>query len=219
MTEPLQDSITCYRLLRDRYLQWKKLFINAKKDLLSEFQILGLIGEILFLKEFLIPKYGEKVALQGWSGQELTHKDFSYDKEWYEIKTILDASVSIKISSLEQLDSDLPGKLSVYKLEKMSPEFTGISLNSLVHETAESFSGTELRDTFLDKVSSQGFSFREEYDDFVYRQKEIMHFCVDGDFPRLCRKDVPKAILKATYEIALTEMAPFKCDTIQDKEQ
>ena len=67
------------------------MFINAKRDLLSEFQILGLMGEILFLREFLIPKYGEKMALLGWSGQELTHKDFSYANEWYEIKTILDS--------------------------------------------------------------------------------------------------------------------------------
>lgn len=210
MTMPLDDSAACYRLLRDRFLQWKKMFINAKRDLLTEFQILGLIGEILFLREFLIPKYGEKVALQGWSGQELTHKDFSYAKEWYEIKTILDSSVSVKISSLEQLDSDLPGVLSVYKMEKMSPEFSGISLNSLVQKMAASFSDSELRDRFLDKVSSQGFSFREEYDDFVYRKKENMLFSVDIKFPRLTRRDIPEAILKATYEIALTEMAPFQ---------
>lgn len=150
------------------------------------------------------------MALLGWSGQELTHKDFSYANEWYEIKTILDSSVSVKISSLEQLDSDLPGILSVYKMEKMSPEFSGISLNSLVRETAASFSTTEFRDSFLDKVSSQGFSFREEYDDFVYRKKENMLFSVDERFPRLTKRDVPEAILKAAYEIALTEMAPFQ---------
>ena len=41
----------------NRYNQWKKMFYGSSK-LLSENEILGLIGELLFLKDYAVKKYG-----------------------------------------------------------------------------------------------------------------------------------------------------------------
>lgn len=117
----------------NRYNQWKKMFYGSSK-LLTENEILGLIGELLFLKDFAIREYGTTIGLNGWSGPEPTHKDFSFDNFWYEIKTINSFKNSVTISSIEQLDSENEGRLIVYSLEKMSPSFRGITLNALVQK-------------------------------------------------------------------------------------
>ena len=53
--------------------------------------------------------------MKSWSGQELTHKDFSMENTWYEIKTIGCGQQNIKISSLEQLDSVYDGEIVVFQ--------------------------------------------------------------------------------------------------------
>ena len=47
---------------------------------------MGLIGELLFLRDEMIPTKGLDAALESWMGPEKTHKDFSYDNDWYEVK-------------------------------------------------------------------------------------------------------------------------------------
>ena len=106
----------------------------TNKEILSVIEIMGLIGELLFLKDYSFGKYGMRSAILGWSGTEPTHKDFSYDDEWYEIKCIDTHKTAVNISSLEQLDSVVDGKLVIIKLEKMSASFDGLSLNKLIKE-------------------------------------------------------------------------------------
>lgn len=77
-TSTLKDADGGYNAIVVRFHQWKKMFITSKRVFLNENQIMGLIGELLFLKEQLIGRIGVYEALRSWSGQELTHKDFSY---------------------------------------------------------------------------------------------------------------------------------------------
>lgn len=95
----------------------EKMFYGNSK-ILSENEVIGLIGELLFLKDYCFPIYGISIGLNGWSGPEPTHKDFSYKNEWYEIKSINSFKNTVSISSIEQLDSLVEGKLVVYSFEK-----------------------------------------------------------------------------------------------------
>ena len=90
---------------------------------MSDTEIVGLLGELLFMDDHMIPQYGVATALASWMGPEKTHKDFSTENMWYEIKTINSGKTTVRISSLEQLDGDIEGQLVVYDLEKMSPSF------------------------------------------------------------------------------------------------
>ena len=94
---------------------------------------MGLIGELLFLRDYMIPTYGEDNALLSWSGSELTHKDFSLKDCWYEVKAISTGKGSVRISSLEQLQSSIEGELAVFQLEKMSPVYDGVTINKLAN--------------------------------------------------------------------------------------
>lgn len=204
------DDETAYHTLRSRYYSWRQLFRpdNAR---MTESEIMGLIGELLFLRDYMIPERGIDVALDSWMGPEKTHKDFSDQQDWFEIKTISFGKESVRISSVEQLDSDVDGTLVVYELEKMSPSFEGIKLNQLVNNIIALLTNSSQRETFMAKLQLYDFDFSNEYDAIVFVLKNRNMYRVDStNFPRLHRVMLPDAILRVQYELLLTEIEPFK---------
>jgi hypothetical protein len=143
-------------------------------------------------------------GLNGWSGPEPTHKDFSYKNDWYEIKSINTFKSSVLISSLEQLDSELDGRLVVYSFEKMSSSFSGITLNKLVAEISNQLEYETDRDIFFNKLKQVGYSYNEVYDNYVYNFVKYNTYLVNNDFPRIKSDDLPKGIAKVQYEVLLS---------------
>ena len=204
------DVTLSYQAVVNRFFQWKKMFNNGNMKKLTESEIMGLIGEILLLKDLLFEKYGEHKALKGWSGQELTHKDFSYENIWYESKAIIKSGTTLKISSIEQLTSNVNGILGVHILEKMSSVFNGITLNQLINDVYEQMEGLEDKDMFMNKVAIQGFVFDEYYDDFVYALCDFKSFIVNDSFPKLTRNVLSNAIVKVQYELSVKDILEFE---------
>lgn len=192
-----------YMEIINRYNQWKKMFTGNKK-VLSENEVIGLIGELMFLKEFIFKNYNITEGLNGWSGPEPTHKDFSIKNEWYEIKAISTFKNTITISSLEQLDSELDGHLVVYQFEKMSSSFNGVTLNNLILEITNELQYEIEKDIFFEKLKQVGYSYNEIYDNYVYNFVERDSYLVDKNFPRIKMIDLPKEIIKVQYELSLS---------------
>ncbi len=209
--EKLVEDQKIYETILHRFYAWKKMF-SSQNSLLSENEVMGLIGELLFLKDFLFPRYGQSTAIKSWSGQELTHKDFSLDNIWYEVKTIHTAKNSISISSLEQLQSNNTGEIVVISLEKMSPSFNGININRLIGEIIELLSKPEDRDSFIIKITGQGFLPDESYNDWIYDAKSIKRYRVNEHFPALCRSHISPVIARAQYELLLPMLTDFLID-------
>lgn len=208
-TKDLKNEKDGYKAITTRFFQWKKMFVLSKNTFLTEPEIMGMIGEILFLRGPLAEEIGLSEALKSWSGQELTHKDFSCSDKWYEVKTISRGNTTVRISSLEQLDSDKNGELIVYSLEKMSPAYNGISLNKLILETRQMFLSADDADTFLAKVAMQGYEYNNYYDEFVFEVSGLARYKVTDQFPKLTHANVPKEITKANYDLALAEIMSF----------
>ncbi len=208
-TRGLKDKNEGYNAIINRFYQWKKLFVSSKGNILTEPQIMGLIGEILYLRGTLADKIGLSAALKSWSGQELTHKDFSYGNSWTEVKTVGSGGTTVKISSLEQLESNTPGELAVYILEKMSSSYKGITLNKLIMETRNLFAANDDREDFLSKVALQGYEYNDVYDEYVYEIRSYNRYIVTEGFPRLVPNMVMPAIKKATYEISIAELKDY----------
>ena len=209
-TSTLTDENEGYNAIVVRFNQWKKLFVLSKYNHMHETAITGLIGELLFLKNELVERIGITGALKSWSGQELTHKDFSYDNTWAEIKTIKRSSQSIHISSLEQLDSEYEGELVVYALEKMSGNYNGITLNKLVIDILNMSLDNCDRDLFLSKVALHGYEYDNYYDDFVFELIYVKKYRIDVDFPKLTPFNTPENVIKASYEIDLNKITEYE---------
>jgi hypothetical protein len=208
-TNIIVDDDTAYKTLRSRFFSWRQLF-KPNSGRMSEQEVMGLIGELLFLQKYLIPKMGADSALDSWTGPEKLHKDFSFDSEWYEVKTVSFGKESVKISSAEQLDGDTVGYLCVYELERMSANFNGIRVNQLVKDIISELDSAQQRELFMDKLNLYGFDFSQEYDQLVFVVKNYTVYMVDSDnFPRIRKNVLPDAICKISYEIQLSKISQF----------
>lgn len=204
------DDEAAYHTLRSRYYSWRQLF-RPDNAPMTEAEVMGLIGELIFLKDHMIPERGIDVALESWMGPEKTHKDFSDQQDWFEVKAISFGKESVRISSVEQLDSDTDGTLIIYELEKMSPSFDGLKLNQLANSIIASLKNATQREKFMDKLQLFGFDFSNEYDNLVYALRSEHTYKVDtNNFPRIHRAKLPDAITRVQYELLLTEIEPFK---------
>jgi hypothetical protein len=210
-TRTITDNTKAYKIILDRFFSWKKMF-SVQKNLLSEAEVMGLIGEMLFLRDFLFNKYGKSEAVRSWSGQELTHKDFSYNNIWYEVKAIHSGKDSVRISSLEQLECNSYGELVVFLLEKMSLIYNGITINSLAISLLNSLELDSDKDLFLSCIMKQGFIFNDSYDDLVFELISMTRYQVNSDFPKLTRKDINEAILKVQYDLSLAILNSYIID-------
>ena len=203
------------KFIIDRYIKWHKLMEHLRPDLMDISRQKGLIGELIFLEECL-KKYSANLALSGWIGPEGADQDFIYNNNWVEVKAVSIASENISISSLEQLDADLPGNISVFFLDKTSPEdANGFSLTQKVNDIRDIFSSeVEAKEIFENKLYAYGYKDKREYEEQKYRLGGRKNYIVSQNFPRLIRSSMPSQIVEAKYCISLSGIEEFRNQVI-----
>lgn len=193
-----------------RWHNWISLFKNPNDNLLSESEIKGLIGELYFLNVYMFKKYGYEKSLNSWMGPEMSHKDFEINKEWYEIKTINDNALSVKISSLEQLDSNIVGNLVIIKVEQNNQEVENtVSLNSYVNKIKDKLP-SNLIYLFEKKLLTVKYFYNTDYDKYIYSIRSLSFYNVKDNFPKIKSDNLSRGIVKVSYEILLSEINEFK---------
>lgn len=194
-----------------RWKYWKEMFGRRKSVLLDKNEVKGLVGELIELKRYFIPKYGVQNAIKSWMGPLLGHKDFEISNTWYEIKAINDSATQIIISSLEQLDSDYDGYLSIVKLADSSPvAVNAFNLNELVVRVMDDITDPDDMTAFRIKLDNVGYEVNEVYDNYNFIYKGTNIYNVDNSFPRITRKDVSKSIGNVKYTLMLDGLSDFK---------
>lgn len=204
------QAITC-AIIRWKY--WKEMFGKRKQTVLDKQEIKGLIGELLILKEGILTRWGEERAVQAWMGPLFGHKDFEIDDTWYEVKSVNENALQVKISSFEQLESDRKGHLIVVRLEDTSTVAeNSININKLVAEIISVITDVESLRILQTKLDNIGYSFDEEYNSWNFLYKGSQSYYVDDTFPRIRKKDVDNAIGNAQYTIMLDGIERFRED-------
>jgi len=192
-----------------RWDTWISFFQKSALPL-SESEIIGLIGEIHFLKNVMAKKYGISRALEAFIGVDRAHKDFEIDDTWYEIKTTHYGARSVGISSIEQLDATNSGKLEIITLDQSTPGTAeNMSLNSIVHQFRELLDSKQLLE-FDEKLRKSNYVEDARYDDYNYLFIRRDEYEVAEEFPRITSGTLPNGITKASYEIDISAIQQFK---------
>lgn len=192
-----------------RWNKWRFMFKKANTDLLSENQVVGLMGELLFLENYMFNEYGIEKALIAWQGPSNCHKDFEIMDTWYEVKSVRQ-SQTVKISSVEQLDSNIEGNLEVIFLDKTNSESNNaIFLNKLVEKIGNKISCFETYKLFNKRLMDVGYFYDEEYDKYIYKFIKRNTYAVNNDFPKIKSEDLKDGIVRVSYEIALQDINKF----------
>jgi hypothetical protein len=198
--------------LKNRYYIWQSMFKRGRNTVTTE-MVRGLFGELRFLDDVLISKYGVEDAINAWSGTTGTAKDFSRGDEWFEVKAVSSSAVSVKISSISQLTAEQPGHLIIIKLEAMSSMFTNgqSSIGEVVARILAKIDIEESRELFLGKIQSYGINLTEEYCNDKFNVVSVKSYLVDDLFPRILETDIKyKEICKLSYELIINSLEKYK---------
>ena len=169
----------------ERWKKWINMFKNSQNMFLSENEVRGLLGELIYLEKYMFIKYGIDKSLESWIGSSLSHKDFEINDTWYEIKTIKENALTVTISSIEQLDSKENGELVLIKLEPSNESINEpIILNDYIKKIESYFSNEYQINAFKSKLDERRYFYTPEYDKYVYSIKSIDHYVVIEEFPR-----------------------------------
>jgi hypothetical protein len=193
----------------DRWNTWINFFSKSSLPL-SENEVLGLVGEIYFLQNVMLDRYGKETALDSYIGIDRAHKDFEVNDTWFEVKSIHNGARAIKISSIQQLDSDIAGYLEVITFDQSTATYDGnITLNKLI----SSFRSTldlKWQLLFDEKMRKASYLEDERYDEYNFLFVTIDEFKVADDFPKLSKVTLPGGITKASYEIDVSSIQRYK---------
>ena len=202
------DEASALQLLLHRLLRWQRLLSKGGGRLLDEREVRGLIGELLFLRDRLLPVTGI-AAVDCWQGPLGQPQDFVYAGKLIAVKTYAAGSnPALRISSAEQLSTgDVPLFLHLVCLvrQDLSLNLPGLvdELRSMLGET------TPQRDAFEDRLLAMGYVDLPEYRAMSYAVTSTSDYQVRGGFPRLTVEQIPAGVTEVIYSIQLVEMRPF----------
>lgn len=206
------DQVMAEKLL-SRYQRWLEIFRRGSQNKLNQNQVLGLAGELLFLKEVIAPKTGMPEAIFAWTGPSPDEQDFLLPNALIEIKSSLQSKdAQIQISSENQLDT-VSGRIFIVHQRLKTGQ--GISLNAIVEDIRSNQDHTPVsRDAFEGKLLEAGYESLADYEDPDYYCDDRIFYEVSEDFPKLIRSELPPAIQRVSYSLEISQLTNFQIEAL-----
>jgi hypothetical protein len=197
------------------FMRWSHFFDNTQQGGLSDKALQGLIGELFYLMRLLGECNVKTVddMLRAWVGPYHTRCDFELHDKHVEVKSVLNAASTVKISSEYQLEVEigLGMELAVVFMEK--DLMSGVSLRELVDElrglTMKNYGDFSI---IMERLSKHQLSASNigDYDNKRFRFLSVDHYdaSIDG-FPKLVKSDLPAGVKSVSYKLKLGELSDY----------
>jgi hypothetical protein len=215
-TSFIDDEQDNFNIFLKRLNRWSEL-LKINKERVSEEFIKGLIGELFFLKKFLIKKYGIKSGIEFWTGPSKAPQDFCVKDIAFEVKSQIGTTKPhIQISSIEQLNTQLSKMyLYVITLGKSDKDESSISLPELISQIESEISENEISEltNFKSLLYDYGYLYKEEYNNYNYIVSNETFYEITDDFPKLHTDIIKEGINFIKYSIDLNFCEKFKIET------
>lgn len=171
---------------------WKKIWPSMGR--LSDALILGLFGELVFLRH-LLAKLPPSLALASWQGPSARDHDFSIKSTAFEVKASKGNALKVTISNLNQLDDAGLDALYLAYIRLRPSNDKPHSLQSLGEAIQASLADDpELTRQFTSKLGKAGWfrAPREQREGVSFRVIRTSLYPVTKAFPRILRPDLLK---------------------------
>ena len=204
--------------------RWQAFFRTHGFRGLSREQQQGLFGELLFLREVMVPASSLDVAILAWTGPTGSNQDFEFAGHAFEVKTTSSNPLSaIRVSNLRQLDDQCVESLHLVVIELERHENADGTLPQAVNE---------MRDLILEWAPHLAFEFADRLSDYGYLDQHANHYSSTGYgvralrvfevvalFPRIVEGDVTSGVGDVKYSISLPSISEFEQDADNLKAQ
>jgi hypothetical protein len=189
---------------------------------LSLLNCMGLYGELLQLKNYLLNNNDQAYILSGWNRPAPANHDFDFETEAIEIKTISKDKTTVRITSAFQLEAP-KGKsliLKIYRIEAIQQSITD-SLGDLYQEIWDMLTSDVIKDEFAMKCITDRIKYggpKITKLPFKFILLEEVKYNVDQNlFPRIKRQDLTTAISNINYSIDLSAIENYKIKKLNGK--
>ena len=180
---------------------------------LTEFEQIGLFGEISLINDFFLKKMPYEECISIWTGPSKKH-DFTTNKFLLEAKTTTQDKKIINVSS-NQL-SPIYDKNLYLSLICINKGINCENLNTLIESLSLKLNeiGENLLNEFLIKLRQSGYyDFHKEQYNQKYIIKNLIFYKIDDSFPHISSNiKIPEAIsdVSVTYKIDLDKCEEFR---------
>ncbi|MCY4237708.1 MAG: PD-(D/E)XK motif protein [Rhodospirillaceae bacterium] len=209
------DSSAALSITLNRLGHWQSLLQKARDDLLTTSRIIGLVGELLVLRDILLPRMNIFDAVQSWRGAYGDEQDFLLAGRIIEVKTQLSTSDRyLPVSSEEQLDTEAGPVLICYQTLDVPADEAGgaVSLNGLVSSLSGPMADNDhaAADLFQTALLEAGYRWRDEYDRPCWLLNGRSFYEVGDGFPRITPGMISGGIDRVRYRIAVQACTEFE---------
>lgn len=216
-TKSIEHEQKAIEVLLYRLDSWRK-FLKSKRKVLDKRGVLGLVGELCFLKNELFPKFGTKESLSFWQAPLQEKQDFIVHNTAIEVKT-RGTQNKITISSFEQLNSELEN-LYLYVLTiTESSKILDNSINVLefIDDLKKQIAGEdiELLLEFERLLLEYGYTHLSSLENFTIFIGQHTIYKVTDDFPKI--SILPLGVEQLVYKINLDICEKFEKLAIEYK--
>lgn len=207
------------RLVLRRLADWHDMLRRRRDDLLSVPERIGLAGELLFLRDIVLPGMPPADAVAAWRGAHRDEQDFAIGHWQFEVKTQLStADQRLIIASEAQLDTAGSRLFLCHQGIAASPATPeSFTLNSLVRSLSAVFveAGPAVADIYDVALEAWGYGPQDEYEQPAWVLTDRRLFEVREGFPRITPAMLPSGVQRVSYEVLLRECEPFSVDLAQ----
>ena len=207
------DEPAAAQLLVSRLARWQSFLRDHGPEGLSLEARRGLAGELLLLRDELLPRMGN-AAVRSWMGWSRANHDFQLDGASIEVKTTAaNTPHSFRVSNAGQLDNSSTPILYLCLTAVSESENNGETLPEIV-EVVLTLLGTAAQDEFNDRLLQTGFipAHFPLYTTPRYGLRWRTFYEVVEGFPRLTETDLPGGVEDVKYAVAVSACAPFKIE-------
>lgn len=212
---PLGDGEVGLHRVIGRIERWQELLKRKRNEVLTRQAIIGLVGELLFLRDAIMPHLPPHVAVTSWRGSHRDEQDFAIGSWIAEIKTQLStADQFIKISSEAQLDTTSGPIALVHQTISSVSESdpAAVTLNGLVASIRSLLlaSGPAAIDIFEAGLIAAGYETRPEYEEESWLPITRRIFEIADGFPRLVPEILPPGVQNVSYRVLPNACSDFE---------
>ncbi len=204
------------RLVLLRLADWHNMLRRRRDSHLTTEETIGLVGELLFLRDQVMPRLDAAGSVSAWSGAQRNEQDFVYGIWQVEVKTQLSTSDHrLQISSEAQLDTAGSSLLLCHQTVARAPASSGaISLNALIDDLTRKFTtaGPAVLEQFEFALEACRYARRDEYNEPEWLLIDRQLFEVRSDFPRIIPAMLPAGVHAVSYAILLSACQGFAVD-------
>lgn len=200
-------------MLLGRLGHWQQVLARRRVGRLSRQEEMGLLGELLLLRDVFAPRIGLSAGITAWRGPYGDEQDFAVDGAIFEVKTQgASSDARFMVSSEDQLDASTAPIRVCRQTVSTASAGAGDSLDDVVRGLLSATTNLPAANARLGNgLHAAGWTEGVGYHG-RWSLTERSWYRVSDGFPRITRGDLRPGVSRVRYQVAVADCLPFLID-------